>query len=769
MKVKSLSIDFGNTNTVVYTQFHDGTLSPLLIPAISITDVLLSENTTNQVVTTIPSEIYLGDDRPYIGKQAIREVNRSQSSVAYTRYATNFKKNLLNLYATNCEEFESKKRELLRYGDAYLAMLCDYIKNEIGINQDGKEKIQSITLTVPVSAPLEYREWLTNSILANLEADSVTVLDEATCAAFFYYESLQVGDTILVVDIGGSTTDFSLIEICRMPDGKPASRILARHGLRFGGADIDRLIADHIININSLEPFDSYSQKSQTRLVRLAEKAKKVLTTSEIFIEELYDPDLDTSISFILSKSELERILVNSEFSVCITAFFAQCKKLVDESNIQSSEIRNAAFIGGSFMQPFLNCLVSRALEDAELPSPQQIDIQGEEIFYAVASGAIKLSGVKLEGQCLLNSIFLRTGPAQEVNFKLLFRKGDHYPSSSKDFALGKVDENQTHFKFWLAELDSYQDLGNGATYRPITYNGLFYRMRLPSDAVAEDYRFITTFHIDDQLKISVSMFDEVSGINIYSQVEIGNYRSDVMFLDDTSTDFSFTSTSTSEILGVNNRREKVLLSDDSFADQEAVVTSVLGEKVSETILIYSKIDGNKFEALVEKEILSWSLKGWLITGCTIPGSPWKPDHILILDNGVIAVIEDKNYLGEWTGAENGPWRADGQRIKCGSSRGVEDNNPLIEVEKSFWAARERACRLGIESDPFSIRVVVAPNLANIEGVNLEKNGRLAKLDGLFDLISWAKRKQDDRITEGHAMPPSITKEMVCDAFGVVL
>jgi molecular chaperone DnaK (HSP70) len=770
MNFSALSIDFGNTNTVVYAQSHDGTLSALAIPAISVSDVLLSENTTDRAITTIPTEVYLGDDRAFIGKQAFREVDKCHSNAAYSKYAINFKKSLLNLYAADCEERESRQRELLRYGAAYLSTLCNYIKNEIGMNLDGTEKIPSITLTVPVSAPLEYRSWLKETILGNLQADSITVLDEATCAAFFYNESLLAGDTILVVDIGGSTTDFSLIEICRMTDGTPASRILARNGLRAGGADIDRLIADYIIEKNELEPLTVYSLKSQTRILRLAEKAKKVLTSSERFVDELYDPDLGTSISFILSKDELEEILSGSDFSRNLYDFFAQCKKLVDESGFPSDEINYAAFIGGSFIQPFLKRVVSDALEDAELPSPQQSNIRGEEIFYAVASGAIKLTGVKLEGQCLLNSIFLRTGPAQEVNFKLLFSKGDHYPSSSKDFALGKVDDIQTHFKFWLAELDSYQDLGTGAIYRPITYNGSFYRMKLPDDALAGDHRFITRFHIDDELKVSVSMFDEAYGVNIYSRLEIGNCRSDLVFLDNSSTDSSFASTSTGEILDVNNGRDKVLLSDDRFDDQAvgARPTSVMGKKFSETQLIYSNPD-NKFEALVENTILSWSLKGWLVTGCTIPGSPWKPDHILVLDNGVIVVIEDKNYLGEWVGAENGPWRANGQRIRCGSTRGVEDENPLVEVSKCFWAARGRADRLGIESDPFALRVVVAPNLANIDGVILEKDGRLAKLDDLYNIISWAKRRQDDRIAEGQVKQPFIATEMICDAFGIML
>lgn len=766
MDVKTLSIDFGNTNTVVYAEFQDGTTNTLELTAVSVNDILLSQNTTDCAISTIPSEVFLGEDRTYIGKQAFREVGKSHSSDAYSKYSIHFKKNLLNACQSETAADKEAQEELMRFGEAFLSTLCMYVRNEIGMEIESTDKIPSIILTVPVSAPLEYRGWLKQKIHNNLPANSIKVLDEATCAAFFYNESLKVGDTILVVDIGGSTTDFSLVEVSRMSDGTPASRILARDGLRIGGADIDRLIADHILAKNELDSLSNYSQKSVTRILKLAEKAKKILTFSDRFVDELYDPDLGESISFIISKCELEDILLDSNISSKMDEFLANCKQLVDDAMFPTAEIKYAAFIGGSFIQPFLRHLVSNALENAQLPSPQQSGINGKESFYAVAYGAIKLSEVKLKGQCLANSIFLRTGPMQEVNFKPLFNKGDHYPTSSQDFALGKVEENQTHFKFWLAELDSYQDLGDGAAYRPITYNGSFYRMKLPSDAIAGEFRFITRFHIDDELKISVSMYDEVHGINIYTNLEIGNQRSDLVFANHSGDEHSSESISTGESLDIRIRREKLLLSDGRAGSYQDDLKLCVGHKVSETKLLYSNPD-NKFEVEVEKEILSWSLSGWLVTGCTIPGSPWKPDHILVLDNGVIIVIEDKYYQGEWTGAQNGPWRSDGKRIRCGTSRGVEDDNPLIEVEKSFWATRDRASRLGIQSDPFVMRVVVAPNSANIDGVVLEKDGRLVKLDSLYDIINWAKKKQDDLIKEGHKNQPIITSGMVCDAFGI--
>lgn len=70
-------------------------------------------------------------------------------------------------------------------------------------------------------------------------------------AAALDYESRVVDEQlVLIVDIGGGTTDFSVIRVS--PDGaRRADRsadILANHGLRLGGTDLDRFLSlDHIM------------------------------------------------------------------------------------------------------------------------------------------------------------------------------------------------------------------------------------------------------------------------------------------------------------------------------------------------------------------------------------------------------------------------------------------------------------------------------------------------------------------------------------------
>ncbi|NEX47564.1 Hsp70 family protein [Pseudotabrizicola algicola] len=73
---------------------------------------------------------------------------------------------------------------------------------------------------------------------------------EPIAAALDYESRIKGEELVLIVDIGGGTTDFSVIRVS--PEGaRRADRsgdILANHGLRLGGTDLDRLLSlDHIM------------------------------------------------------------------------------------------------------------------------------------------------------------------------------------------------------------------------------------------------------------------------------------------------------------------------------------------------------------------------------------------------------------------------------------------------------------------------------------------------------------------------------------------
>ncbi|MDR7125961.1 Hsp70 family protein [Pseudotabrizicola sp. 4114] len=73
---------------------------------------------------------------------------------------------------------------------------------------------------------------------------------EPIAAALDYESRITAEELVLIVDIGGGTTDFSVIRVS--PEGATradrSGDILANHGLRLGGTDLDRLLSlDHIM------------------------------------------------------------------------------------------------------------------------------------------------------------------------------------------------------------------------------------------------------------------------------------------------------------------------------------------------------------------------------------------------------------------------------------------------------------------------------------------------------------------------------------------
>jgi len=113
---------------------------------------------------------------------------------------------------------------------------------------------QSVVLTVPASFDEVARE-LTVQAAAQAGLERVRLLEEPQAAIYAWIgahpswrEQLVPDSTVLVVDIGGGTTDFSLVAVRRGVDGLALERIAVGEHLLLGGDNVDlalaRLIAE---------------------------------------------------------------------------------------------------------------------------------------------------------------------------------------------------------------------------------------------------------------------------------------------------------------------------------------------------------------------------------------------------------------------------------------------------------------------------------------------------------------------------------------------
>ncbi|MBX3187171.1 MAG: Hsp70 family protein [Labilithrix sp.] len=112
---------------------------------------------------------------------------------------------------------------------------------------------QSVVLTVPASFDAAARELTTEAAFA-AGLEDLTLLEEPQAAFYAWLASrgdawrkeVQVGDAVLVVDVGGGTTDFSVIAALEKDGELALERVAVGDHILLGGDNMDLLLA-HIV------------------------------------------------------------------------------------------------------------------------------------------------------------------------------------------------------------------------------------------------------------------------------------------------------------------------------------------------------------------------------------------------------------------------------------------------------------------------------------------------------------------------------------------
>lgn len=155
-------------------------------------------------------------------------------------------------------------------------------------------ELQDIVLTLPASFDEIARELTVEA--ASSAGLSRVVLIEEPQAAFYAWiykhqdawdQQVSPGQTILVCDIGGGTTDFTLIRVRRAADGKVQfHRVAVGDHLLLGGDNMDLALAQHLerqLGKSKLDPRQWDTLLRQSRHVKeqmLSETAPEQLTVT---------------------------------------------------------------------------------------------------------------------------------------------------------------------------------------------------------------------------------------------------------------------------------------------------------------------------------------------------------------------------------------------------------------------------------------------------------------------------------------------------------
>ena len=147
-------------------------------------------------------------------------------------------------------------------------------------NPDEPAAEQEVLVTVPASFDPVAREL---TVVAAREAglDRVTLLEEPQAAFYAYLATrgdawrseLAPGDVVLVCDVGGGTTDFSLIEITSDAGNLVLERIAVGDHILLGGDNMDLALAA-LVGRELGKPLDAMQQRA---LVHACRRAKEQL------------------------------------------------------------------------------------------------------------------------------------------------------------------------------------------------------------------------------------------------------------------------------------------------------------------------------------------------------------------------------------------------------------------------------------------------------------------------------------------------------------
>ena len=136
----------------------------------------------------------------------------------------------------------------------YLRHLRDAWNGAIGTDEETRFEHQEIVLTVPGSFDVEARE-LTAEAARGAGLEKLTLLEEPLAAFYAWVaanrhegngEDLLDGELILICDVGGGTTDFSLIRARLVNNELQFERTAIGEHLLLGGDNLDFALARHV-------------------------------------------------------------------------------------------------------------------------------------------------------------------------------------------------------------------------------------------------------------------------------------------------------------------------------------------------------------------------------------------------------------------------------------------------------------------------------------------------------------------------------------------
>ncbi|MBL8867749.1 MAG: Hsp70 family protein [Planctomycetia bacterium] len=194
---------------------------------------------------------------------------------------------------------------------------------------DHRLELQEIVLTVPASFDAMARD-LTVEAAKAAGFDQLTLLEEPQAAFYSWLDSLgdgwrkdvQVGDLVLVADVGGGTTDFTLIEVGEEAGNLALTRLAVGDHLLLGGDNMDLALA-HTAAAALAKSGTKLDANQMLQLTYGCRAAKEFLLadstrqSAPVTVLGKGRSVIGGSIKYDLPRADVEKVLIDGFFPDC--------------------------------------------------------------------------------------------------------------------------------------------------------------------------------------------------------------------------------------------------------------------------------------------------------------------------------------------------------------------------------------------------------------------------------------------------------------------
>lgn len=337
----SIGVDLGTTNcALAFAEIEDESSDVEVLPVSQVT-----APSTLEERSALPSFLYLASEREIEGSAfdlswavsrdyVVGEYARGQSAQVPTRTVSAAKSWLSNSRVERHQTIlpwdapeEVGKVSPVEASRRYLEHLkatWDEAHPEDPFNE------QEVLLTVPASFDANARELTREAALAAGFPKGLTLLEEPQAAVYSWLGSMgedwrqemAQGDVLLICDVGGGTTDFTLIRAVDEDGELTLERIAVGNHVLVGGDNMDLALAHHARTRFQEQGIDVDAWQS-VALWHSCRQAKESLlsspdaTTHKVTIPGRGSKLIGGAVSTELDREEIVKILVDGFFPAC--------------------------------------------------------------------------------------------------------------------------------------------------------------------------------------------------------------------------------------------------------------------------------------------------------------------------------------------------------------------------------------------------------------------------------------------------------------------